>query len=404
MKIVHINFSSDTGGAAIAVKRLHELLCGENVDSNLVVCESNADVAKVNKINKTYEKIKNEIKKSISRNLKYVFKTKNKITHSLNIFPSNLVKIVNNLNPDIVNLHWIGNETISISDISKFKSKIVWTLHDMWPFCGAEHYTTSERYIEGYNEKNRPSDESGIDINKIIWKKKLKNYNKIESIICSSKWLFDCAKKSYLFKDKKIKEIPLILNDKFWKPYNKESARNFFGYSNNEKIILIGGSELIKNKRKGFERIEKIINSSTEENNFKFLFFGDSDKSKLKSSNPNLINLGYVKDEYSLKLIYSCADLVIIPSKQEAFGLVAYEAIHCGKPCLIFKDNGLSSIIDHKKNGYICETENKENIMKGISWCLENLINKEEEISNLAKMKFDKKQIIQSYLSFIKEN
>ena len=42
--------------------------------------------------------------------------------------------------------------------------------------------------------------------------------------------------------------------------------------------------------------------------------------------------------------------------------------------------------------------------MKGISWCLENLINKEEEISNLAKMKFDKKQIIQSYLSFIKEN
>ena len=127
--------------------------------------------------------------------------------------------------------------------------------------------------------------------------------------------------KDIISKDKNLQERTSFMRAFYWPSiglclsksckFNKESARNFFGYSNNEKIILIGGSELIKNKRKGFERIEKIINSSTEENNFKFLFFGDSDKSKLKSSNPNLINLGYVKDEYSLKLIYSWTELLI---------------------------------------------------------------------------------------------
>ena len=37
----------------------------------------------------------------------------------------------------------------SINQISKIKSKIVWTMHDMWPFCGAEHYTSDERYKRG---------------------------------------------------------------------------------------------------------------------------------------------------------------------------------------------------------------------------------------------------------------
>ena len=45
---------------------------------------------------------------------------------------------INNFDTDIVNLHWIGNETLSISDISKINSKIVWTLHDMWPFLNAK--------------------------------------------------------------------------------------------------------------------------------------------------------------------------------------------------------------------------------------------------------------------------
>ena len=35
---------------------------------------------------------------------------------------------------DVINLHWIGNETISISQIAKIKKPIVWTLHDSWPF------------------------------------------------------------------------------------------------------------------------------------------------------------------------------------------------------------------------------------------------------------------------------
>ncbi len=95
-------------------------------------------------------------KKSRHRKIKFIFKTSNNNTHSLNVLPSGILKKINSLNPDIVNLHWIGNETLSIRQISQINSKVVWTLHDMWPFCGMEHYTDNERFVEGYSKSNRP--------------------------------------------------------------------------------------------------------------------------------------------------------------------------------------------------------------------------------------------------------
>ena len=141
MNILHINYSDSEGGAANAVKNIHKSLLKNNINSKLLVSEKNEECKFTIGPNSTVKIITNKLKKTISRNLGFFFKTKNKITHSINLIPSGLHKKINELNPDWVNLHWIGNEMISIKEISKIKPKIVWTLHDMWPFCGAEHYT-----------------------------------------------------------------------------------------------------------------------------------------------------------------------------------------------------------------------------------------------------------------------
>jgi len=168
MKILHVNFSDSYGGAAIAVMRIHKLLLKNKIDSNLLVSDQMSNELKTFSINKTSEKLKNIIKGSISRNLRFFFKSKNKATHSINLLPSNLLSEINKFNADIVNLHWIGNETISISQIKKIKSKIVWTLHDMWAFCGAEHYTDNRRFIDGYKASNKPMYETGFDLNRYV--------------------------------------------------------------------------------------------------------------------------------------------------------------------------------------------------------------------------------------------
>ena len=180
MRIVHVNFSDSIGGAAIAARRIHASLLKEGLDSWLVVIENIENFKNTCSNDKSFfENTKVEIKKAFGRQLKIFFKTENKNTHSLNIIPSSLVEKINKLKPDIVNLHWIGNETISISDIDKIKSKVVWTLHDMWPFCGAEHYSNNDRYIFGYTKFNKPNSDFGIDVNRIIFNKKKKYYNNI---------------------------------------------------------------------------------------------------------------------------------------------------------------------------------------------------------------------------------
>ena len=197
MKILHVNFSDIGGGAAQAVLRFHKLLINKKVESTMLVCEKKTNYNSIIGPQKTWEVFKINAKKTISRNLKYIFETNNKNTHSMNLIPSGLFKKINEIKPDYVNLHWIGNEMISIKEISKINSKIIWTLHDMWPFCGAEHYTIDKRYIEGYNKSNRPNHEKKFDLNKFVWKQKIKYFNNIEKIICTTDWMFQKASKSF---------------------------------------------------------------------------------------------------------------------------------------------------------------------------------------------------------------
>jgi glycosyltransferase involved in cell wall biosynthesis len=409
MKIVHVNFSDTKGGAAIAVKRIHNLLLKNNINSQIVVSEKNDDISNVFSLNKTSENIKNIIKTSLSRQLRYIYKTKNKNTHSLNIISSKNLALINSLKPDYVNLHWIGNETISMSDINKINAKIVWTLHDMWPFCGAEHYTDDLRYVEGYTKNNRPDHEKGIDINKIIWKKKLKYFKKVKKIICTSKWMYNCAKKSYLFKDKEILEIPLMLDTGIWKPFEKKYARNFFGIDLESKIILYGADNYLKNKRKGFNIFKKTINEIKKNYHEKItvILFGTNELHSMESQNEfkniKIINLGRIADENLLRLVYSCSDLVVIPSLTEAFGLIALESIHCGTPCVVFENTGLTSIIVHKENGYIAKYNSIEDLKSGIIWALKNFSNTSQLIYKKALVDFDNNKILQKYMEFLRK-
>ena len=73
MKILHVNFSDNIGGAAISVIRLHKFLLNKGIDSHLLVSEKELNEKNVFGINKTSEKIKNIIKSTISRNLKILF-------------------------------------------------------------------------------------------------------------------------------------------------------------------------------------------------------------------------------------------------------------------------------------------------------------------------------------------
>lgn len=57
---------------------------------------------------------------------------------------------------------------------------------------------------------------------------------------------------------------------------------------------------------------------------------------------------------------YRAADVVLVPSRSESFGLVALEAAACGRPVVAASVGGLRTIVDHGRTGYLVEDRRPE--------------------------------------------
>ena len=80
---------------------------------------------------------------------------------------------------------------------------------------------------------------------------------------------------------------------------------------------------------------------------------------------------GHIHDDATLRLLYSSADVMAVPSRQEAFGQTASEAHACGTPVVAFDTSGLPDIVSHQQNGYLALAFDAVDFAQGISWVLE---------------------------------
>ena len=148
---------------------------------------------------------------------------------------------------------------ISVSDLSKIKKPLVWTLHDMWGFCGAEHISYDRRWKEGYLKKNRPVGEGHFDINRWTWIRKKKYWKNPINIITPSDWMKQNVKKSYLMKKWPVYSIPNAIDTKKWKPVDKNLSRKTLKLPNELSLILFGSTSGTKDYHKGFDLLEKSL-------------------------------------------------------------------------------------------------------------------------------------------------
>ena len=128
MKILLMSYNDIQGGANIASFRLFKALNKYKLNTKLYCCnkksKNNKVITSENLSFKIFKLVKAKVHNTINRFYKY-FSSKENLNPmiSLNIFPSNWSNRINRDNYDLVNFHWIGNETISLSDIGRIKKK-----------------------------------------------------------------------------------------------------------------------------------------------------------------------------------------------------------------------------------------------------------------------------------------
>lgn len=73
-----------------------------------------------------------------------------------------------------------------------------------------------------------------------------------------------------------------------------------------------------------------------------------------------------------LSTYYRAADVVVVPSRSESFGLVALEAMACGIPVVASAVGGLLSLVDHGDTGFLVPDRDPEQFAAAVSVILDD--------------------------------
>lgn len=184
----------------------------------------------------------------------------------------------------------------------------------------------------------------------------------------------------------------------------KEILKEFGIDKEFEKVVCFAG-RLAKNKG-----IDILLKSAKlyEKDNILTLIAGHGQEYEnlypLKES-LNLKNVYFLGDQNqeNLRKIYNISDVLVVPSREEAFGLVALEGIACGVPVVATRVGGIPDIITSEV-GILVEKENVEELTQEINNILNEKIKfNSEYLQMYAKEKYTQESLMNKLLDIYKE-
>ena len=374
MNTLLLSTSDIEGGAARAAYRLHQSLRMIDVNSQMLVrSKLSVDHAAF-----AHKSTLAKLGPSLNSLPLKRYTNRDRAMFSPQWFPDDIAPKVAQINPDIISLHWICNGYLQIETLAKFNKPIIWTLHDMWVFTGGCHYSQQcDRYTATCGSCPQLKSNKQRDLSQSIWQRKQQAWKNLNlTLVSPSNWLAQCAKQSSLFKDIRVEVIPHGLDIETYKPIDRLVVRRLFNLPQDKQIILFGAAGVATDDpRKGFYLLQSALQKLSKsgwQDKVELVVFGATEPEKPVELGFKTHYLGRLHDDISLALVYSMADVMIVPSIQEAFGQTASESLACGVPVVAFNATGLKDIIDHEQNGYLAKPFEPEDLAQGIVYILQD--------------------------------
>lgn len=386
MKILHVNYYADRGGAAVAAHRICLAEREAGMDAEMLVAFPPSPEAAQPWIHCPWppDYLRNWQRGGIFFNRVFGDK-RNFMPRSFNWFPHGLVRKINQSKTDIVHLHWIGGGMLGISELPQITAPVVWTLHDPWPYCGNEHHHRSgdTRFANGY---------CGFSLEAVSWQIKKYFWNHWKPAIAGpSRWVAAEARKSILFKNCRITCIPNPVPTQFV-PGNKVSARKKFGIPPQSRVILIGSANLHDQNKCG-ALLQQTLQCVAEQNKCLVLVVGPGTPPILPVASKSTGPLS----EMEMIDVYRAADVLLAVSKYDNLPNMPIEAAACGTPTVAARVGGVGDIFENGNNGFAVEPS-----PEALADTLIQVLNSPENI-RFDVSAFRPKTITEQYAAFYRE-
>lgn len=273
---------------------------------------------------------------------------------------------------DVINLHWIGDfvDYQAFFPVVTRRTTLIWRLPDMNPFTGGCHYDDGcGRFTRHCGACPQLGSVDPSDLSAKIWRRKQVIYNGIAPgrlhIVATSRWMADQIEGSVLLRGFPVTIIPNGVDTEDFSPRDRWISRNLFDIPQEANVVLFAATSL-DNRRKGFELLVQALTRIRDVPKLLLVSFGKG-QPVVNGQVPHL-HLGHLDNDRSLSLIYSAADVFVIPSLQEAFGLTALESLACGTPVVGFAAGGIPDMVRPGITGLLTPVRDVEALGRAISY------------------------------------
>ena len=376
MKIVHVNTHDVWGGAALAAHRLHTGLLAIGQESRMFVAQRDGPGQHVLKFvpptDFTSRLGRTLRRKSLARAMNRNAKSR---PANGEIFSDDRSQHgdapLHQIPPcDILNLHWIS-EFIDCRSFFGWLPRhipVVWTLHDMNSFTGGCHFDSGcgkHRSSCGACPKLGSTQE--YDWSRRDWNRRHKAYGPISparlQLVTPSRWLAQQVRQSALLGRFPVTVIPYGLDVDAFAPRDRGFARDVLGLPRDGKVLLFA-AHTVGERRKGFSIIVEAVKDLREVQNVHLLSVGGY--SELQQLGIPYCRLGYISNERLLSIVYSAADLCVVPTLQDNLPNIAIESLACGTPLVGFDVGGMPDIVHNDRAGLLFPVGNSQALCEGI--------------------------------------
>ncbi len=365
MRILIVNTTERTGGAAIAASRLMQALRKQGVETKMLTQHKGINFSlftfhfSLKPWAFYWERLRILLANRLSKRNLWQIDIAN--------CGEDITRTKAFREADVVHLHWVNQGFLSLRGLEKiFRSgkRIVWTLHDQWPYTAVCHYAEDcDRFQthchdcpllggekgEGENAKGKGHDLSYrvFEQKRDIWKEA-----NITFVGCSQ-WIANEAKKSALTQGHRIINIPNVIDHTVFRPMPKDEARSQFGLPTDKRIVLFI-CQKVTDERKGIRYLEEAMKALPDIRVVRVGSGGDYE----------------IHDERRMAAMYAAADVFVTPSLQDNLPNTIVEAMSCGTPCVGFHVGGIPEMIHHQKDGYVARYRDADDLAAGIRYVL----------------------------------
>lgn len=371
MRVLLVSTSERSGGGAIAARRLLDALVGSGVEARMLVRDKQSDADNVvrvgTKLPKFLERLavlprispfKDGLKGCLSR-----------------LWQADIANVGISITgtkafreADVVHLHWVQQGMISLDELGKILrsgKRIVWTLHDEWPYLGVCHYRASCTE----QECRRCPLLSG-SLPYYIYRRKHELFRRHRpTFVGCSRWITEEARRA--MPSVRVEHINNCIPSALFHPSDRQEARRALALPADGRLLLFC-SQKVSDERKGIaylsEALKRLKPDGTGQPVGLLIVGKDSEQIPLPED-VRSYRFGSV-GEQTMPLLYNAADAFLTPSLQDNLPNTIAEAMSCGTPCVGFNVGGIPEMIDHEANGYVARYRDAADLAEGIRFVL----------------------------------